>query len=487
MTFVTITFLIFLLFAFLCYFLAPKQYRWVVLLCFSVIFYLFAGWEKFVFVLLTAFVAYLVGNYCTKTNITIAVVWILAGLCFAKAGQSILDALSLKESVIIPLGISYYSFSVIGYLLDVYYKKIQPEKNFFHFLLYMIYFPQILEGPIPRYKKLSFQLLKGADFQYERFCFGIQRALWGYFKKLVIADRIAFYTSEVFENYKSYTGIYFFFAILLSSLQLYADFSGCMDIALGVSECFGITLDENFRRPFFSKNAAEFWRRWHITLGSWFKDYVYMHLAIHPKILKLSKLAKDKISKDFGKSLITVIPLSVVWILTGLWHGTGADYILWGIYWGLIIIFSTVFSKQWKAINKKLGINVHSKGFVRFQMIRTFFVFCGARLLTAPGNLKVSLYMAKSMVSCWKWKEFFSGGVLVRDLTLWDVVILLAGVILLYIVGKLQEEGIGIRKKISEFSFPLRWVFYNGLFFATLVFGIYGPGYKAGDFVYIQF
>ena len=487
MTFVTITFLLFLTLAFLFYYLVPKHDQWIVLLVFSVIFYLFAGWEKLIFVFIAACIAFFVGRNCTKVNLTLGIVLIVCSLFYVKAGTAVLEALRFKGSIIVPLGISYYSFSIIGYMLDVYYKKIEPEGNLLRFLLYMIYFPHILEGPIPRYGKLASQLFEGHVFDYKGFCFGVQRALWGYFKKLVIADRISIYTSEVFTNYTSYSGIYFFTAVVLSSIQLYADFSGCMDIALGVSECFGITLDENFKRPFFAKNAAEFWRRWHITLGFWFKDYVYMHLAIHSGLLKLSKRAKDRVSKRFGKSLITIIPLAVVWILTGLWHGTGADYILWGMYWGLIIILSTVFSKEWKALNTKLGMDVKSKGFQRFQMIRTFFVFSGARLLTAPGDLKVSFYMLKKMFSLWKWKEFFRGGALVDGIFIWDVILVFAGILLLYIVGKKQEKGISIREKISEYSIPLRWVFYYGLFFATLVFGIYGPGFKAGDFVYIQF
>lgn len=487
MTFVTITFFLFLAVAFLCYFVMPKQHRWLVLLAFSIAFYLFAGWEKFLFVLASALIAYLVGRKGTKSSLVLGIVSIVLLLFYAKAGNSILAAFQMKESIIVPLGISYYSFSVIGYMLDVYYKKIECEKNFFAFLLYMIYFPQILEGPIPRYKKLAPQLMEGHEFSYERFCFGAQRALWGYFKKLVIADRIALYTGEVFSNYKEYSGIYFFVAVLLSSLQLYADFSGCMDIALGVSQCFGISLDENFRRPFFSKNAAEFWRRWHITLGTWFKDYVYMHLAIHPKLLKLSKLAKDKVDKRFGKSLITIIPLTVVWLLTGLWHGTGADYILWGCYWGIIIILSTVFAKEWKQVNQFLKIDVKSKGFSRFQMIRTFFVFSGARLLTAPGDLKVSAYMFRHMFSLWSFNEFFTKGALVGILSVWDVVIVIVGTLILWKVDLLQEQGVEIRKKIGQYPILLRWVFYYGLFFATLVFGIYGPGYQASDFVYIQF
>lgn len=487
MTFVTITFFIFLLAAFFCYFVTKKPYRWMVLLGFSVLFYLFAGYEKLLFVLIAALIAYLVGKYATKRNLIFGIIGVVGLLFYAKAGEAIYLALSLKGSVIVPLGISYYSFSVIGYMLDVYYKKTKPEENFFHFLLYMIYFPQILEGPIPRYKSLMPKLLKGEDFSYERVCFGLQRMVWGYFKKLVIADRIAIYTGKIFGNYKSYSGIYYFTAILLSSLQLYADFSGCMDIALGVSECFGITLDENFKRPFFSKTAAEFWRRWHITLGTFFKDYVYMHIAISPKLLKLSKTAKEKISKEFGKSLITVIPLSVVWILTGLWHGTGADYILWGCYWGVIIIISSVFGKKLKALPKVLSIDTSSKAYQRAQMIRTFFIFSGARLLTAPGDLGVSWYLLKRMFLPWHLSEYFSGGALVNDMTLVDVAILFISIMILYVVSSLQEKGIKIREKIASYSILLRWVFYYGLIFATLVFGIYGPGFKSSDFVYIQF
>lgn len=270
-------------------------------------------------------------------------------------------------SLIYPLGISYYTLSLIGYLADVYWKKEKAEKNYFKLLLFVIYFPKILEGPISKHKNCGLQLVEGHDFDYKRVCFGLQRAIWGYFKKLVIADRLIALVNTVFLNAQYYTGAEFLIAAILGSVQLYCDFSGCMDIALGVSECFGITLEENFKQPFASRSAAEFWRRWHITLGAWFKDYVFMPLAVSPRLMKVSGFLRKKIGKRAGKIFSTVIPLAVVWLLTGLWHGTGANYLVWGLYWGVLIGISTVFETEIQKLTKWLKINTSSNGYVLFQ------------------------------------------------------------------------------------------------------------------------
>ncbi len=503
MIYTSLNFVIFLTLCLLLYYLVPLKARWCVLLIGSIVFYLFAGWEKLLYVLGTALVSFTVAlrmdtiyqseKYAelkpaekkkkAKPWHFLGLVLIIGFLIFTKIGNNFLHI----ENLIVPLGISYYTFGIVGYLADVYWRKERAERNPLKLLLYMIYFPHILQGPIPRHKKLANQLAEGHRLDYRSLCFGLQRVTWGFFKKLVIADRFAVITGTIFSNYTKYEGQYFVLAILASAIQLYTDFSGCMDIALGVSECFGITLDENFQRPFYARSASEFWRRWHITLGTWFKDYVYMPLVIHPGLIRLSKMAKERFGSRFGKSLMSVIPLAIVWLLTGLWHGTGADYIAWGCYWGLIIIISMVFAPEFKKLNQRLHIDANSIWWKRFQMVRTFLIFCGGRLLTAPGDLAVSMRMLGSILTrgnFWIWFDQSLYGLGLKRQDFWAG---MAGLALLWYLSRKQEQGIRIRESVAALPQPVRWVLYYGLFFAVLILGRYGSGFEASAFVYMQY
>ena len=194
-------------------------------------------------------------------------------------------ATRIGYSYFVPLGISYYSMSLVGYLADVYWKKEKPERNILKLALFTLWFPKILEGPIAKHRELAAGLTEGHAFEWTAFCHGMQRMLWGLFKKLCIADRLAMMVTPVFNAPEQYGGSVLLVAGLFSVFQLYCDFSGCMDIALGISESLGIRMTENFSRPFHAVSAAEFWRRWHISLGAWFRDYVYMPLVIAPPVI----------------------------------------------------------------------------------------------------------------------------------------------------------------------------------------------------------
>ncbi len=511
MSFISLTFFLLFTATFIIYFLMPFRFRWIVLLLASLAFYICGGALKALLMLPAVLTAFLVGKKISAiyedgetdkafqkkkakpylvTGVVILVGMLLAFKIAQKAMAgmaAVLMGKTITIGVLIPLGISYYTFSLIGYMADVYWRKTTAEKNILHLMLYAIYFPQIVEGPIPRHKQLMKQLTEGHAFDYNRICFGLQRVLWGLFKKMVIADRAALMTAAVFKNHLAYSGIFYLLAVLASAIQLYADFSGCMDIALGISECFGIELQENFKRPFFSTSAAEFWRRWHITLGAWFKDYVYMPLVINPRLLKLSKKIKDKRGARAGKNVMTVIPLLIVWTLTGLWHGTGLGYIVWGLYWGIIIIISTVFAPEIKKLCDKLHINTESAGWKRWQRIRTFLIFCGGRLLTAPGSLMISGAMVKSFFRDFNpWiffdKEIFNAGLSVQNM--WCLIL---SILLLAFVSFRQESGVKIREKVASYPIVLRWILYFALIFVIIIFGIYGPGYSSNAFVYSQY
>ena len=527
MSFVSYLFIGFVFVLMVLYFIVPLRIRCYVLLAGSLFFYYQSGWQGMVFIGIAALITYgsglVIGHLRMSTPsarggskkegtshsqeesiridhkdsafavLMLSMLFLIAMLAYAKTGNYIVDVFDqafqgepLTVSVIIPLGISYYTFAAIGYLADVYWKKDQAEKNPFKLMLYLCYFPQILQGPIPKHKKLAPLLSEGHRFDYDRVCFGLQRAVWGFFKKLVIADRLAIMVNQVFNNYQNYSGFVYLVGLTGAVFQLYADFSGCMDIALGVSEVFGITLEENFKRPFFSTSAAEFWRRWHISLGAWFKDYVYMPLSTASWVIAVGKFFRNHVSKSAGRNIVTTIPLLVVWILTGLWHGTGADYLVWGLYWGGIIILSTWLAPVYRNLNQRFGLTNDLGWWRVVRQIRTFVIYMIGRLLTLPGDLLVSFWIGQKVFTFNPW--VFSDGTLLNlgwdEKDVWVVCIAL---LILWRVSVLQEKGIRIRQSIAKWPLPIRWAFYLGAIFAVLIFGVYGAGTSGTTFVYMNY
>lgn len=527
MSFVTYEFIGFVFALMLLYFIVPLKVRCYVLLAGSLVFYQGAGWQDMLFLGAAAATAYVCGLLIAKFRgpvpdrrrpkdageagaadsgrshkdqkgkalaVLITGLLILFGmLVYSKIGARIQIALSqilggkgITWAVIVPLGISYYTFASVGYLADVYWKKDRAEKNPLKLLLYICYFPQILQGPIPKHKTLAPQLNEGHRFDYDRVCFGLQRAVWGFFKKLVIADRLSIMVREVFDHYLNYTGFIFLFALVGAVFQLYADFSGCMDIALGVSEAFGIKLDENFRRPFFATSAAEFWRRWHISLGTWFKDYVYMPLSTSGWVMKIGKFFRDHGGRTAARNAVTTVPLLVVWLLTGLWHGTGADYVVWGLYWGGIIIFSTWMAPVYRKLNQRLGLNNDLHWWKEVRRFRTFGIYMVGRLLTLPGNLATSRWIGRKIFTWNPW-VLFDGTLFRLGWDYKDAVVAIIALLIVWRVSVLQENGVHIRESVSKWPVVFRWLFYCGAILSVMIFGIYGSGSSASTFVYMNF
>ena len=513
MSFVSLEFTGFVCALMLLYFITPMRVRCYVLLLGSLFFYYQSGWQGMVFLGAAGLITYLSalaigalrqdklprkdgalpGKEVAFTILMISLVLLFAMLLYAKIGHHLQEAFDqviqgkgITVSVIIPLGISYYTLAAVGYLADVYWKKDQPEKDPLRLMLYLCYFPQILQGPIPKHKILAPKLVEGHRFDYERVCFGLQRALWGFFKKLVIADRLLMMVSQVFDNYRDYAGVYFVFGLVGAVFQLYADFSGCMDIALGVSQIFGITLEENFRRPFFAASAAEFWRRWHISLGKWFREYVYMPLCASSWVLETGKFFRKHGGKTVSRNVVTTIPLLVVWILTGLWHGTGADYVVWGLYWGSIMVLSTWLAPFYKKINRRLGLTEDLFWWRVVRQARTFVIYMIGRLLTLPGDLAASAWIGRKIFTWNPWVlldgTFFRLGWSAQDA--WVVIFSL---LILWRVSVLQERGVQIRAAVAKWPLPVRWAFYLGAVLAVAVLGIYGSGSGAASFVYMNY
>ena len=240
--------------------------------------------------------------------------------------------------LLLPLGISFYTFQSAGYIIDVYRDKYECCNNIFKFALFVSFFPQIMQGPIGRYDRLSPQFNEPHYFSLENTEYGLQLMLWGFFKKIVIADRIGVVADKVFLHPYDYNGIFVIVGVLAYCLQLYADFSGGMDVVSGAAELYGIKLDKNFRQPFFSKSISEFWRRWHITLGTWMKDYVFYPFSLSKKMMKFSKLMKKHFGTFAGKTLPICLADLLIFFLVGVWHGAAWNFVAWGLYYGIILI-----------------------------------------------------------------------------------------------------------------------------------------------------
>lgn len=526
MTFLSGMFLVFVAGTIVAYFAVPLRVRWMVLLAASIVFYVSSGIIKLPFLLAATLAAYGAARwmeqvYAVQDNwirenapdaaekkkriiqgkkkcrriLAAALVFIIGILVYCKAGARLIGAFGRIFAggdfewghVIVPLGISYYTFSTVGYLADVYWRKDKAEKNFLKFLLFVCWFPHILQGPIARHKKLAAQLNEGHPFDYQRLCYGLQLALWGYFKKMVIADRLVIFVNTVFDNYMDYSGIIFIIAAMFSSIQLYCDFSGCMDIAAGISQIFGVELEKNFDHPFFSRSAAEFWRRWHITLGAWFKDYVYMPLVISPKVINLAKNIKKVFGNRAGKAAMSIIPLGCVWILTGLWHGTGYNYIAWGIYWGTIIILSSVFAPEIRRFTAFLRINTETQSWRAVQMVRTFLLFSFGRLITVPGHLRTTWDILKKIVAKHDIWTLVDGSVYKYGLDRQDFLLVAVSLLILWCVSRQQEKNESVRDKIAGYNSVIRWGIYYIAVFAIVIFGIYGAGYDSSAFLYMNY
>lgn len=388
---------------------------------------------------------------------------------------------------IMPIGISFFTLQAVSYLIDVYRGVVPADENVFRLGLFISFFPQIVEGPICRYNQTAQKLWEVRQIDYNNFLLGLSRILYGYMKKLVVADRLNPLVQELFNNYKNYSGPMIALGAVAYTVQLYMDFSGTMDAVLGTAQIFGIALPENFSRPFFSKSISEFWQRWHITLGTWFKDYIFYPVTMSKPMKNLTSSARKKLGNHFGPLLAGAIALFCVWFSNGLWHGAAWSYIFFGMYHFALILLGNIASPLTKAINEKLHLSQDNFFFRAFQMIRTSVLVVIGELFFRANGLKAGLSMFAIMFKNIKFfplnKETLSPlGVDLQDLT-----IVLVVVLIVFVVGVLREKGIDVQKNVCEKSVAVRWVVLLALIMFIVIFGAYGPGYIPVDPMYAEF
>ena len=526
MALVSFKFIFFCILLLLCFFVVPKKCQWIVLLIFSLVFYALAGIQNTIYIVITALSAWLgslgLESISTKTkdyiknnreNLTIEQKnliknkskkrkkLILSGilllnfglLCVFKYSNFVIEQINAvikifeinktinSLSLIIPLGISFYTFQTMGYLVDVYWEKNEACKNPLKMLLFTSFFPQITQGPISNYQQLSSQLYESHDFDYNNFTYGCQRMIWGFFKKVAIADMLSPYVGTVFSNYSEYTGITVLIVMFFYSIQIYADFSGYMDIVCGLCQTMGIKLTENFERPYFSKSIAEYWRRWHISLGTWFKSYIYYPIAVSKWNIALGKKTSDKFGKHIGKNLPASIALVAVWLTTGLWHGANWGYIAWGGLNGLFIIFSMWMEPVYNKINSKLKIKESIWKIV--QVIRTFILVTFIKVLPEAGGLRAGLGLWKRVFTNHTIPHSFESLLPFASKTI--LIIVIFGTMLMLIFSLIQRKK-SVRTMFNKLPTIPR-IFILALLISILIFAALYADNSVGGFMYEQF
>lgn len=532
MSFISFSFLVFLLITFTLYFLVPRKYQWVVALVASYVFYLFASVPAVIFLIFTTLSTFVAGLAMGKANtlhsqklaaggdltreqkkqlktenrnkkhIALVIVLLLnfGILAVLKYGNFVIGSVnqffqftSLDFSIpglelLLPLGISFYTFQSAGYLIDIYRGKISPDRNLPKFALFVSFFPQIVQGPISRYDELAGQLTEPHEFEYNRAKFGLQLMLWGLFKKLVIADRIAVMVNTVFNDYTPYTGITLLAASLFYCIQIYCDFSGGIDIARGVAQVMGINLPQNFVRPFFSTSMADFWRRWHITLSNWMRDYVFYSLSLSPFFTKIGRLTRKVLGNNtLGRQFPTFLAIVITFVVVGIWHGANWKYVVYGFYNGILLGIGILLNPWLSRVLTHENARVDGIGFRILKILGTnFLVIVGRLMVKAPDLVAARRMLRRALMNFNPW-VFTDGTFTSLGLDAANLALLAVALLVLLTVGILQESGFKLREEIAKQNIVFRWGVYLIGIFSIIIFGWYGLDYDASKFIYMGF
>ena len=524
MNFYSIQFVTFLVIALLCYYKFLQKQQWICLLVVSAVFYYFTGIENFAFLLLTGFTTWMgakkLGDYSAdiaalRSDKTIekeekkvrkeaivkkrrTVMWGVLLVNFGvlaclKYLEPILEGLGVLSGdsglgLVLPLGISFYTFQSIGYLLDIYYEKYNAEQNFAKYMLFVSWFPQMIQGPINRYDTLAPQFTELHVWDDERATKALYRLFYGLLKKYAIANIFAVAIANTFDTpAKDFAGVTVIFAILLYSAQQYADFSGGIDMVLGISELFDIRMAENFKQPYFSTSLADFWRRWHISLGKWMRDYVFYPFAVTKPMKNLGK----KVNKKFGKHLGRVLPPAIgnilVFFIVGIWHGAEWHYVVWGLYNGFVIAMSDILEPVYDKMAVTLHVDRKAKWYHVFQIVRTFIVVNIGWYFDRITDVSVALYSIKKSLFDFQMAMFAEeypiifGGVKAHGVGLAYIVCLMV-----LFVSLLEENKISVREVLYKSPLVIRWCIYT-VVIVIILFASTRVGSLAGGFMYANF
>lgn len=485
MQFVSLGFLAFLPICAFIYFILPQKVRYIWLFVASWGFY-YVLEKKFLILLAGVCIAtYLAGlaleRFNKKLVLTVSIVVLVVLLFYYKYTGFMQQTINRVASVLhlgasmevlaiaLPIGISFYIFQAIGYVIDCYRGTIKPEKNPLYVALFISFFPQIMAGPIERAGNMIPQYKNPRGFDYDSMRDGLMLMLWGYFQKIIIADRLAIVVNHVYGDVSGHKGTMVFIATLCYTMQIYCDFAGYSNIAIGTAKILGISLMENFRHPYLSGSVAEFWRNWHISLSSWFRDYLYIPLGGN--------------RKGYGRKLLN---LMIVFAVSGLWHGAAWTFVMWGILHGLYQVVGILMKPFRDKMVELFNLDRASFSHRLFKIVFTFMLVNIGWVFFRADTFKLAVSVLKSMWHVTPW-VLFDGTLFNVGLARADVYLLIAAICLLLIVDICNLKGIILRNEIYKQNIILRWAIYLIAAIFIITCGVWGPGYDAASFIYSSF
>jgi len=488
MLFNSLQFVVFFPIVIILYFIIPHNKRWILLLIASYYFYMCWKVDYIILIMISTLIDYVCSNKMSKINekpkrkkwLLISIfsnLGILFGFkyfnFFSQNIQTLFDNYNIFFempffNVLLPVGISFYTFQTLSYTIDVYNNKTTAQKHLGVFAVYVSFFPQLVAGPIERSNHLLPQFFKKHDFNYLRVKAGFQKMLWGFFKKIVIADNLAILVDGVYNNVDNYSGLTLIVATIFFTFQIYCDFSGYSDIAIGTAKVMGFELRENFKRPYFSKSIREFWQRWHITLSTWFRDYVYIPLG-----------GNRTVKWKWYYNLI------ITFLVSGLWHGANWTFVIWGALHGSFLIFAIIFAQPKEKINQFIkNRNIFLNKI--FDVSITFILVAFAWIFFRSNNINDAIYVISNLnFNVTELLNLDELSMQFRGLGLFkEDIIKCMFLILMLCLYSTYERSEDVWKKLQKKPRWIRWSIYY-----ILVYGILfvAPHSNVNNFIYFQF
>jgi len=486
MSFNSISFLLFFSIVFIVYYALPKRYRYIGLLAASYCFYMSCSLQYTIILIALTFITYLGAlgiekrykKICFLASIivSLAVLFYFKYWLFATVNINyILNILHIQQlstnyNILLPIGISFYTLQSLGYLIDVYKGNTPPERNFMKYALYVSFFPTILSGPIERSNNLLKQIQNGTDFSYDGVKKGFLYIILGYFEKILIANRLAQMVDYAFSSYAELTGSAIVFAMVLYALQIYMDFAGYSFLALGISKTLGIDLIENFKQPYFALNIKDFWRRWHISLSRWLRDYIYIPLG-----------------GSHCSKIRTFLNILITFLISGLWHGASWCFILWGGLHGFYQILSSLTTSIRNKFTRLCKINVDCFCYRMMQRIITFSMVDFAWLFFRAPNLSTAIYMIKQILTNFCLSQTIWNRTWQFGMDSIRMLILFSEILLIFIIDILREKRVNKIAWINERNTVFRWTCYYAILLILLIGAIYNYGAEGSTFIYSKF
>ncbi len=512
MTLVSLKTLIFFIIVLGIYYIVARNRQWLVLLVASLSFFVLSvPAYTIIYMLISAVTVYFAAKYierepagkkavyCSTVLLNAGILVVLKYLNFLLGNVgSFLGILGFDVNIpvirlVASLGVSFYTLQIIGYLTNVYWGLCKCQHNFAKLLLFTCYFPQMISGPISRYEQIEEDLFSGHTFESDRVCRGFFRILVGVFKKMVISEQLVGVTEAILVNDSEYTGLFLIFGMAIYVLRIYADFAGCMDIVLGASECMGIRLPENFKNPFSAKSIQEFWQRWHITLGTWLKDYIMYPILRSKSFGKLTKFLKKKCGKQASKQIPTYLAMLVLWLCMGIWHGGGWNFIAEGLWFWIVIVLGQIFKKQLEKVSDVLHINRESKWWQWWQQLRTAVIFAIGILFFRSETVGEAFFILKNaldvnqiILSVNQLPTVMSelDNVAGTMKILWTAASVGIGIVGMYIFSCIEKKEMSVSECWYSKNIFYKYATVYILLFIIIIFGAYGPGYASSEFIY---